>query len=495
MEKAEPEINEEAIPGMEVVETTSSEHAGDADHAGENNDEPSDEQSEADEQEEPEIQPSQASKGALILKEDNDRDANNLHNEVASDLRESTSIEDSGKNEDVSPDKRPCVSDTSDTYAAVESSAGVEFATTIAVAAGEVPAQTGVETGVQTFLEDTPSPPQGPDCVEKGAEADHSNDGTSGTGCAGDKGTVAAAVGSSESASSTSQLRLPKDLENLSTEELLDLLHSESVRQRLIRQGVPVREHLLRWLRDMQAPARKLPRARQGRTQQRAAAVSRHCTEPAPEPSAELESAEAGKDHAAECELGKDPAEEFSSLVWDPVGFLSPASSAPSNDQDTRRTYGMYLPQPSCEGIREACSRHFKMRAEAPEFIPGPHGVVLVPCMLPLDQQLPEGFLVAMPAGQAVPTEGVPGHIPGEGVPGLMDFPLVLPPGALPPDMPAGSPLMLCGGLFEGLSAVPLEHLGCHYNTCASEQEVVSFSGQAAEDHESTALQQVTELP
>jgi len=135
------------------------------------------------------------------------------------------------------------------------------------------------------------------------------------------------------------------------------------------------------------------------------------------------------------------------------------------------------------------------MRAEAPEFIPGPHGVVLVPCMLPLDQQLPEGFLVAMPAGQDVPTEGVPGHIPGEGVPGLMDFPLVLPPGALPPDMSAGSPLMLCGGLFEGLSAVPLEHLVFHCDTCASEQEVVSFSGQAAEDHESTALQQVTELP
>jgi len=68
MEKAEPEINEEAIPGMEVVETTSSEHAGDADHAGENNDEPSDEQSEADEQEEPEIQPSQASKALSFLK-------------------------------------------------------------------------------------------------------------------------------------------------------------------------------------------------------------------------------------------------------------------------------------------------------------------------------------------------------------------------------------------------------------------------------------------
>ncbi|CAJ1330949.1 unnamed protein product, partial [Effrenium voratum] len=53
-------------------------------------------------------------------------------------------------------------------------------------------------------------------------------------------------------------VQVPKHPETLSTQELVDLLQTSSVRRQLLRRGVPIREQLLHWFRELQEPPSKL---------------------------------------------------------------------------------------------------------------------------------------------------------------------------------------------------------------------------------------------
>ncbi|CAK9083261.1 unnamed protein product [Durusdinium trenchii] len=62
-------------------------------------------------------------------------------------------------------------------------------------------------------------------------------------------------------------VQVPENPERLSTQALVDFLQNGSIRRKLLRRGVPIREQLVRWFRELQDPPKSLaapaPRAKQ----------------------------------------------------------------------------------------------------------------------------------------------------------------------------------------------------------------------------------------
>lgn len=153
---------------------------------------------------------------------------------------------------------------------------------------------------------------------------------------------------------------MPSNPETLSTQELVDFLQMSSVRRQLLRRGVPIREQLLHWFRELQEPPKTAPKAA------------------ASGPSA--------------------------------------SSSGPAERPRPKAT-----PAPWSKLGHKVQEEKVSLRAEAPEFFPKdmdmdsmPAGTMLVPCVLPPGQ---DGSL-AVPAGHVLLLgamglpEGVPLIVP-----------------------------------------------------------------------------------
>lgn len=155
-------------------------------------------------------------------------------------------------------------------------------------------------------------------------------------------------------------VQMPSNPETLSTQELVDFLQMSSVRRQLLRRGVPIREQLLHWFRELQEPPKTAPKAA------------------ASGPSA--------------------------------------SSSGPAERPRPKAT-----PAPWSKLGHKVQEEKVSLRAEAPEFFPKdmdmdsmPAGTMLVPCVLPPGQ---DGSL-AVPAGHVLLLgamglpEGVPLIVP-----------------------------------------------------------------------------------
>lgn len=174
--------------------------------------------------------------------------------------------------------------------------------------------------------------------------------------------------------------QVPKNLETLSTQDLVAMLQRASLRRQLLRRGVPIREQLLRWFQELQEPPRKL-RVAYGPSGQAASSSQA----PPAQAAAEVPSAMAG-----EPQKPPEPARRK-------------ATPAPWSRLGNRK-----------EEAEEEANK-FPMRAEAPEFFPSdmtmmPAGTVLVPCVLPPAQD----GTIAIPADHVlvVGAMGLPEGVP-----------------------------------------------------------------------------------
>lgn len=152
------------------------------------------------------------------------------------------------------------------------------------------------------------------------------------------------------------EVQVPENPERLSTQALVDFLQNGSIRRKLLRRGVPIREQLVRWFRELQDPPKSLA---------------------APAPRAK-QSASASASGGRRDSL--------------PKATPAPWSKLAKKSEEKR-----------------------SMRAEAPEFFPKdmesmPAGTVLVPCVLPPGQ---DGSL-AVPAGHIllIGAMGLPEGVP-----------------------------------------------------------------------------------
>lgn len=197
---------------------------------------------------------------------------------------------------------------------------------------------------------------------------------------------------------------MPKNFGALSTEELVALLQVSTVRKQLLRRGAPIREQLLRWFQELEAPRK----TRGGGGRQHATASSASSSSRAIPGSSDASSAKKAQQQQ---------------LRWDPAGIGGGKSASKAAPWAAPATRASSAAEPAEEDDDEAPVGRITMRAEAPEFVPSeipgmPTGTVLVPCVLPPSQ---DGSI-------SVP----PGHVMILGAMGLpQGVPLIVPTGDL----------------------------------------------------------------
>lgn len=196
---------------------------------------------------------------------------------------------------------------------------------------------------------------------------------------------------------------IPKDFEKLSTEELIGLLQQDNVKTQLLRCGIPVREELIRWFQELQAPSRK-PGNVTSSFQTKGTTNSTSSTNQEKQATAKSK--------------GSPTAPR---TKWDPLGVYP--KPAPWAKEEQKQNSSNTDPE-----SEEANACRVTMRAEAPEFVPSdlvgtPAGTMLVPCVLPPAEDgsiaVPPGHIIIF--GAAGIPDGVPLVIPMEHIASFTD--------------------------------------------------------------------------